>query len=71
MSVAPSPCRLNGAPRLDCVALGALALASVASVRAADDWALGVRTTEPVEASRQLASFRVPEGLLTNRVLRP
>jgi len=68
MSVAPSPCRLNGAPRLDCVALGALALASVASVRAADDWALGVRTTEPVEASRQLASFRVPEGFAVQLV---
>ena len=62
MSVAPSPCRPTGVPRLACLALGAAALASMATVRADDDWALGVRTTEPVEASRQRASFRIPEG---------
>ena len=62
MSVAPSPCRPTGIPRLACLALGAAALASMTTVRADDDWALGVRTTEPVEATRQRASFRVPEG---------
>ncbi len=50
----------------------AFAMAWLASPRAvtADDWALGVRKTEPVEPTIQQASFHVPEGFAVQLVAR-
>ena len=48
----------------------AVAWMGSAGAMAADDWALGVRKTDPVEPAVQQAAFHVPEGFAVQLVAR-